>query len=118
MSNPAKPVRTATLLTPAMQTPHESLNISVKRGLLAAVMGNATFYPGHFDVYDVSADCRNPVLKSSLPVGLLGHEGGMAADGLTFYATSIFTGQVTAIDLTNPQRTAADLGRQLPARTA
>src|SRR6185503_6544259 len=41
MSNPAKPVRTETLVTPAMQTPHESLLLSEKRGLLAAVMGNA-----------------------------------------------------------------------------
>jgi hypothetical protein len=45
MTDPAKPVRTATLVTPAMQTPHESLNISVERGLLAAVMGNPASPP-------------------------------------------------------------------------
>ena len=102
MTNPAKPVRTATLSTPAMQTPHESLILSEKRGLLVAVMGNATTYPGFVDIYDVNEDCRNPVLQASLPVGILGHESGMAPDGNTLYATSLFTGQVTAVDITNP----------------
>ena len=103
MSDPAKPVRTATLATPAMQTPHESLVLNEKRGLLVAVMGNPTFYPGVVDIYDLNADCRTPALQSSLPVGLLGHESGFAPDGNTFYATSIGTGQVTAVDVTNPR---------------
>jgi hypothetical protein len=103
MSNPAKPARTATLVTPAMQTPHESLLLNTKRGLLAAVMGNAFAYPGVIDVYDVNADCRHPVLQASAPVGLLGHESGFAPDGRTFYATSLSTGQVTAVDLTDPK---------------
>ena len=102
MSDPKNPVRTATLVTPAMQTPHESVNLSVQRGILAAVMGNPAFAPGVVDVYDVSKDCRRPELKASAPVGYLGHESGMAPDGLTFYATSIGTGDVTAVDLTNP----------------
>src|SRR5215207_5426176 len=37
MSNPAAPVRT---VTPAMQTPHESVVLNPNRGLLAALMGN------------------------------------------------------------------------------
>ena len=44
-----------------------------------------------------------PALQSSLPVGLLGHESGFAPDGKTFYATSLATGNVTAVDLTNPK---------------
>ncbi len=40
------PVRTASLLTPAMQTPHESVNISVQRGILAAVHGQPDGVPG------------------------------------------------------------------------
>ena len=102
MSNPLKPVRTTTLVTSAMETPHESLNISVQRGILAAVMGNPGSHPGVVDVYDLTKDCRRPELKASAPVGYLGHESGMAPDGLTFYATSIGTGDVTAVDLTNP----------------
>ncbi len=103
MSNPAKPVRTATLQTPAMQSPHESLLLNHKRGLLAAVFGNPTFGPGIVDVYDVSQDCRTPALQSSLPVGVLGHESGFTLDGKTFYATSLGTGNITAVDLTNPR---------------
>jgi hypothetical protein len=103
MSDPAKPVRTATLVTPAMQTPHESLLVNQKRGLLAAVMGNPAFAPGFVDLYDVSQDCRRPVLQSSSPAGILGHESGFAPDGRTFYATSIGTGMVTAVDVTDPK---------------
>ena len=103
MSNPAKPVQTASLVTPAMNSPHESLELNQKRGLLAAVLGNPTFYPGVVDIYDLNEDCRNPVLQSSSPVGVLGHESGFAPDGNTFYATSISTGHVTAVDVSNPK---------------
>ena len=103
VTDPDRPVRTETLRTPAMQTPHESLVLNEKRGLLVAVMGNPAFHPGFVDVYDVNADCRHPVLRSSLPVGLLGHESGFAPDGMTFYATSLFNGSVTAVDLTDPK---------------
>jgi hypothetical protein len=102
MSDPSKPVQTATLVTPAMQTPHESLLLNQERGLLAAVAGNPIFAPGQVDIYDVSADCRTPVLKSSLPVGILGHESGFAPDGNTFYAASLGGGLLTAIDVSNP----------------
>jgi hypothetical protein len=101
MKDPAHPVETARLLTPAMLTPHESLSINVKRGLLAADMGNPFTHPGFFDIYDISGDCRHPVLKSSLPIGVLGHEGSFAPDGNTFYVTSI-AGLITALDVTNP----------------
>ncbi|HEX6945353.1 MAG TPA: hypothetical protein VF196_04105, partial [Casimicrobiaceae bacterium] len=92
-----------TLLTPAMQTPHESLNISVERGLLAAVTGNPSAYPGIVDVYDLTKDCRQPELQASLPASIFGHESGMAPDGKTVYPTSIGTGHTTAVDLTNPR---------------
>ncbi len=103
MSDPANPKQTASLLTPAMQTPHESLLLNERRGLLAAVTGNPAFYPGIVDVYDLNEDCRNPALQSSLPVGIFGHESGFAPDGNTFYATSISTGNITAVDLSNPK---------------
>ena len=103
MTDPERPQRTETLVTPAMQSPHESLLVNERRGLLVAVMGNPFVYPGFVDVYDLNADCRHPQLQSSLPVGLLGHESGFAPDGLTFYATSLFNDTVTAVDLTNPK---------------
>ncbi len=46
MSDPAHPVQTDSLLTPPVLTPHESLNLNVKRGLLAAVSGNPSDVSG------------------------------------------------------------------------
>jgi hypothetical protein len=103
VSDPANPRRTTTLSTLAMQSPHESLNISKERGLLAAVYGTPGAAPGVVDVYDLNADCRQPELQASAPVAFLGHESGFAPDGKTFYATSLFDGHVTAVDLTNPR---------------
>lgn len=101
MSDPTKPVLTAQLLTPAMLSPHESLVLSKERGVLAAVLGNPSFGPGVVDVYDISGDCRHPVLKSVAPVGVLGHESGFSPDGKTFYSASPATPTLTAVDLTN-----------------
>ena len=102
MTKPRKPVQTANLLTPAMQSPHESLSLNRRRGLLAAGMGYPTFQPGFVDVYDVSQDCRKPVLKSSLPIGVLGHEGAFSPDGNTFWVTSLATATITAVDVSDP----------------
>lgn len=102
MSNPAKPVKTAMLLSPAMLSPHESLVLSQEGGVLAAVLGNPGSGPGIVDVYDVSQDCRQPVLKSSTPVGLFGHESGITPDGKTFYSGSPAASTLVAIDISNP----------------
>ena len=102
MSNPRRPVKTANLLTPAMQSPHESLSINTRKGLLGAVMGNPFSAPGVFDIYDLTEDCRQPVLKASVPVGILGHEGNFSADGKTYYAASTGGNTLTAIDVSDP----------------
>jgi hypothetical protein len=102
MHDPAHPVLTATLVTAAMASPHESLVLNEKRGLLVAVLGNPGAYPGAVDVYDVSGDCRHPVLRSTTPLGIFGHESGMAPDGLTFYSSSPGTSTLVPIDLSNP----------------
>jgi hypothetical protein len=102
MKDPAKPVITAVLRSPAMQSPHESLRLNQKRGLLAAVFAYPTTQPGQLDVYDVSQDCRSPRLVSSTPMGVLGHEGGFAPDGNTYYAGSLYFKTTAAVDLTNP----------------
>jgi hypothetical protein len=103
MSDPAKPVHTETLRTAAMQSPHETVRLNTKRGLLVAVMGYPTANPGVIDVYDVSQDCRHPALQSSLPTGVLGHEGGFSPDGNTYYAAGLYAHTLTAVDLTNPK---------------
>ncbi|HEX9775111.1 MAG TPA: hypothetical protein VGB83_05990 [Actinomycetota bacterium] len=101
MSDPANPVHTATLSSPAMQSPHESFSLNTARGLLGAVFANPAFYHGQFDLYDVSKDCLHPKLRASLPMGVLGHEGSFAPDGKTYYASSLYGHTLTAIDTSN-----------------
>ncbi len=102
MSDPAHPKQTATLTTPAMISPHESLNLNVTRGLLAADMGNALTLPGWVDIYDVKSDCLHPKLLSSTPLGILGHEGTFSPDGNTFWVSSTAGHTITALDVSNP----------------
>jgi len=101
MTDPARPVQTADLTTPGMLSPHESLNVDPRRGLLGAETGTGLTNPGTFDVYDVSGDCRHPVLDSITPIGF-GHESGFSPDGRTFWVSG-GGGQIVAFDLTNPK---------------
>jgi len=103
MSDPTRPVETDRLVTPAMDSPHESLVVSQARGLLAAGMGSPGTAPGIVDVYDVSQDCRHPVLQSSTPLGILGHESGFSPDGRTLWISTTAQPGVTAIDVSNPR---------------
>lgn len=103
MTDPSRPVQTATLTDPTMLTPHESLNLNTKRGLLAAVSGNPATYPGLVSMYDVHSDCRHPATDFSLPLARLGHESGFSPDGNTFYATGTAYKSITAIDVSNPK---------------
>lgn len=102
MSDPANPVRTTTLSTPAMLSPHESLNLNQRRGLLAAIDGSPATAPGVVDIYDVSGDCRSPVLKWTGPIGGAGHEATFAPDGNTLYTTATALPYLTALDVTDP----------------
>ncbi len=103
MSDPSHPVQTDTLNSLPMQSPHESLSLNQKRGLLAAVLGNPATYPGLVSIYDVSQDCRHPVLDSTSLVAKFGHEGNFSPDGKTFYAAGTAVKVVTAIDVTDPK---------------
>jgi hypothetical protein len=100
-SDPRNPQVTDYLTTPAMLNPHESLKVHQKRQLLA---GGERSGPG-FAIYDVSADCRHPVLKASieLPEGH-GHEGDFTPDGLTYYSAETVHPEfaLTAIDVSDP----------------
>ncbi|MFN2540451.1 MAG: LVIVD repeat-containing protein [Mycobacteriales bacterium] len=103
MTDPAHPVHTDTLRTPAMLSPHESLRLNQKRGLLVADMATPATEPGFVDVYDVTKDCRHPALEASSPVGVLGHEGAFSPDGKTFWVASLYAHTIAAVDLTNPR---------------
>jgi hypothetical protein len=102
MSDPAHPVQTSVLQTLAMLAPHESLNLNTRRGLLAADVGNAATAPGGLAIYDVSGDCRHPVLASQLPLAT-GHESGFSPDGNTFWASGA-AGYIYAVDVRDPRR--------------
>jgi hypothetical protein len=102
MSDPTKPVRTAALQSPASLSPHESMRLNAARGILAMNMGTAATLPGVVDLYDVSEDCRHPVLRSSMPLALGGHEGGMSPDGRTYWATTTALPGIYAIDIADP----------------
>ena len=122
MSDPTRPTITDSLDTPANRSPHESLSVHPGRGLLAAVMGTFTTAPGIVDVYDLTQDCRHPVLLSSLPVGVAGHEGSFSPDGMTYWASAgagFYTGQrsgtIVAVDVANPRH--PPCGSLPPART-
>ncbi len=104
MSDPAHPKQTATLTELPMLSPHESLNLNAKRGLLAAVLGNPSTNAGLVSIYDVHEDCRHPVLQSTRPVARLGHESGFSPDGKTFWATGTALQSITAVDVTDPKQ--------------
>jgi hypothetical protein len=101
MSDPAHPKQTELLTDFPMLSPHESLNLNTARGLLAAVSGNPSTYPGVVSLYDAHADCRHPQLQFTKPLARFGHESGFSTDGRTFYATGTATQSITAIDVSD-----------------
>jgi hypothetical protein len=103
MNDPRHPKKTANLTSLAMLTPHESLLVNKKRGLLVAEMGTAATLPGVMDVYDVKTDCRHPKLLSTTVASLFGHESGFSPDGKTFYTSGTLAG-FAAVDLSDPRK--------------
>jgi hypothetical protein len=130
-SDPRNPHPTAHLNdTPTMLNSHESLKTHQKRKLLAAVQNGQyvsdsvapPLAPG-FAIYDLSADCRHPVLKASIELpGTNGHAGQFTPDGMTYYATNPFQGQndpayrnrIQAIDVSDPSNPVHLLNWQFP----
>ena len=101
VSDPARPRFSTALTSIAMLSPHESLKVNAKRGLLGAVTGDALTMTGSFDVYDVKGDCAHPRLLGSTP-NVLGHEGNWALDGRTYYASG-GASFLTAVDVSDPE---------------
>lgn len=79
------PELTGYLNSPAMLTANESLTSSASRGLLlASAIPNIAAAP--FDLYDLSNDCRHPVLRSSKALPrVYSHAGKFAESGQTYY---------------------------------
>jgi LVIVD repeat len=102
-SDPQHPQASAYLNdTAAALAPHETPKVNAQRGLLAV----GQLAGPNFAVYDISADCRHPVLKGSINLpGSIGHQGNFAPDGMTFYLTQNFFGigaNLYIVDLSDP----------------
>src|SRR5688572_1985605 len=102
-SDPRRPRATAYLDdTSSMLDPHETLKSNERRKLLAGARRDG---PG-FALYDLSADCRRPVLKSDIELsGSSAHMGGFAPDGLTYYVGQSnrgIGGLMAIVDTTDP----------------
>jgi len=102
-SDPQHPVVSAHLTdTPAALNPHETVQTNDRSHLLVAGQNGGP----NFAVYDISADCRHPVLKASINMpGAQGHMGAFAPDGRTYYETQSFRGIggfLYIVDLTDP----------------
>ena len=108
VSDPTKPVPTTWLNTPAMIDPWESLKVNPARQLLAGDQRPNGAVPPNpaagFDVYDISADCKHPVLQSAKDMsGSIGHTGQWAPDGKTYYVTPLRPDlSIIALDVTDP----------------
>ena len=102
MSDPEHPAQTATLTSLPMLSPHESLNLNRRRGLLAANMGNGLTLPGLLSIYDVNRDCRHPELLSTVAATRFGHESGFSPDGKTYWIAG--GAGLTAVDVSHPRR--------------
>jgi hypothetical protein len=102
-SDPAHPVPSAYLDdTAAALVPHETVQTNDRSHLLVVAQAGGP----DFAVYDISADCRHPVLLADIQLpGSQGHMGAFAPDGRTYWLTQSFRGPggfVYSVDLTDP----------------
>jgi hypothetical protein len=98
VSDAVSPRVVTQLTTPGMQSNWESMKVSERSGLLVGYQSEKPI----LDVYDVKGDCTAPVLKSTFNVGGSGHAGSFSPDGTIYYASSLYTGTVYAVDLSDP----------------
>lgn len=105
--DPAHPRIVGSLTEPAMRGgTWETLKVNKERKLLAATAVPLLFGGGFFSVYDIS-DCEHPRLLNhgpgtTSPLPFTSHEGGFSPDGRTYWASGVFPGHLTAIDIANP----------------
>lgn len=98
VSDSTKPTLVTTLTTAGMTSNWESMKVNQTRGVL---VGYQSFGPV-MDVYDVAADCKAPVFKGSLALGgglSIGHAGNFSPDGTIYYASSLFSQTLFAVDI-------------------
>ncbi|MEE4021958.1 hypothetical protein V1Y59_02615 [Gordonia sp. PKS22-38] len=107
VTNPRNPRIVGSLAEPAMRGgTWETLKVNKERKLLAATSVPLNWGGGFFSIYDIS-DCDKPKLLNrgpgtSSPLPFTSHEGGFSPDGRTYWASGIFPGHLSAIDVSNP----------------
>jgi hypothetical protein len=99
-SDPTNPRAVTALITPGMQNNWESMKVHEGRGLLVGYQSDAPI----LDIYDVRSNCKEPVLKKSFNLGGRGHAGNFSPDGTIYYASSMNTDQVFAVDIADPEQ--------------
>jgi uncharacterized protein (TIGR03382 family) len=106
VSDPTHPTPTTWLNASAMIDPWESVKVNPARQLLGAGQRplNAASPGDGFSDYDISADCKAPVLKADVHLpGSFGHTGQWAPDGKTYYITPLRPSpSIIAVDVTDP----------------
>jgi hypothetical protein len=106
-AHPRNPELVSIVRAPTGVSQHEAVEVNRERGILVVETGG--LFAQYLDIYDVSADCRNPVFKARYDLGeRLYHGMRISDDGRTVYATD-FTGAANvtgdvlqAIDITDP----------------
>jgi hypothetical protein len=93
-----KPTVTKTLTQVGFTSNWESMKASPVSGLLVGVKSNE----GGMGVFDLTADCANPAFKAATDLGGIGHSGNFGPDGTIYYASSMYTSTVYAVDLADP----------------
>lgn len=107
VADPSAPKVIGSLTAPAMRGgTWETLKVNKKRKLLAATSVPLLWGGGYFAVYDIS-DCEHPRLLNrgpgtATPLPFTSHEGGWSPDGRTYWASGVFPGHLSAIDVSNP----------------
>ena len=102
-SDSRRPKVVAYLDSNVMVQPNETVEVHPQRKLLAGARLNGE----EFEVYDLSVDCRHPVLKGNLKLpGIAAHAGVFAPDGRTYYGTSYSNVPPTvfAVDVSDPSK--------------
>jgi hypothetical protein len=102
-SQRSNPHPTAYLTEKPMLDPWESLKVNEQRQLLGADDGNDGGGGNLVSIYDISGDCRQPVLLASAPMGedTSGHEGNWMVDGNTYWSAN---GTYNAMDTSDPRK--------------
>ena len=103
MSDPSHPVQTDTLTELPMLSPHESLNLNPKRGLLAAVLGNPRPTPVWCRSTTRTATAATPSCSRRRRWPAWGTRAASPRTATRSMPTGTAVQAISAIDVTNPK---------------